>query len=99
MDWLAYIEHLQPIIQEFDNAAALTNDVLIRYFQDGMRPSIRAQMDKRNQELNNWQAGVERAVDGEAKAAKQTPLLAWESNTRCPRGHKPLPNEKKDHED
>lgn len=40
-----------------------------------MKPFIRAQLDKKDRKLDDWQAVVERAMDIMAKAAEQTPLL------------------------
>lgn len=82
MDWSVYLEHLQAVLKEFDVAAAPADDLLIRYFRDGLRPSIRAQMDERDRDLADWQEVIERAVDAEAKAACQAPSLAQESDAR-----------------
>ena len=41
MDWAAHLEHLQTMLKKFDPAAAPTKEVLIYYFCDGLRPSIR----------------------------------------------------------
>ena len=46
MDWAAHLEYLQTVFKKFDPAAAPTEKVLIRYFCDGLRPSIRAQTDE-----------------------------------------------------
>ncbi len=40
LDWAAYLEHLQAVLKEFDFIAAPNEDTLIRYFQEGLRPSI-----------------------------------------------------------
>lgn len=54
---------------------APTDDLLIWYFRDSMRLSIHTQLDKKNCNLDNWQAIVKQAIDVEAKAIWQTPLL------------------------
>lgn len=76
MDWLAHIEHLQFILKKFDDITAPTNNLLIRYFRNGLRSSIYTQLDKRDRDLDDWQAVIERAVDIEAKTAWHTPSLA-----------------------
>lgn len=40
MDLAAYLEHLQTVIKEFDATTAPKKNLLICYFQDGIRPSI-----------------------------------------------------------
>ncbi len=39
-------------MKEFDPTGAPNKTTLIRYFQDGLRPSIRAQLDHRGQDLD-----------------------------------------------
>lgn len=90
MDWAAHLENLQAVLKEFDTVAAPNEDLLIRYFRDGLRPSIRAQLDERDRDLDNWQEVIERAIDAEAKAGRQAPSLARESDARCPRGQRPI---------
>lgn len=52
------MKHLQFIFKEFDNIATPTNDFLIWYFQYGLRPTVRGQLDKRNRNLDDWQVIV-----------------------------------------
>ena len=42
LDWAAHLEHFQAVLREFDSVTAPNNDSLIRYFREGLRPSIRA---------------------------------------------------------
>lgn len=65
-----------------------------------MKPSIYAQMNKKNHVLDDWQVVVERVVDAKAKLAQQAPLLARESNTCYPHGYRLWYNkESKDQKD
>ena len=48
LDWAAHLEHLQAVLREFDSVAAPNKDTMIRYFREGLRPSIRAQLDVRD---------------------------------------------------
>lgn len=59
------------VLKEFNNIAALTDDFLIMYIRNGMRPSIRAQMDKWDYNFVNGQAIIEQDIDAEAKTARQ----------------------------
>ena len=53
LDWAAYLEHLQAVLREFDSVAAPNKDTMIRYFREGLRPSIRAQLDIKDQDLDS----------------------------------------------
>ena len=44
-DWASHLEHLQSILMEFDPAAAPTESTMVRYFEEGLKPSIKAEMD------------------------------------------------------
>ncbi len=90
MDWAAHLEYLKAVLKEFDPVAAPNEDLLIRYFRDGLRPSIRAQLDEWDRDLDNWQEVIERCINAKAKAGRQASLLTKESDSRCPRGHRPL---------
>ena len=83
MDWVAHLEHLQTVFKEFDLAAAPTEEVLICYFCDGLRPSIRAQTDKRGRDLDTWEEVIKKAIDVEAKAARQPQSLMKEIDNCC----------------
>ena len=73
MDWAAHLEHLQAVLREFDSVAAPNEDTMIRYFREGLRPSIRAQLDVRDRELDSWDEVVDKTVDAKAKASLQAP--------------------------
>ena len=61
---------------------------MIRYFREGLRPSIRAQLDARGRELDSWEEAIEKAIDAEAKASLQPPSILREMDQRCPRGNR-----------
>ena len=44
-DWASHLEHLQSILIEFDPLAAPTESTMVRYFEEGLKPSIKAEMD------------------------------------------------------
>lgn len=64
---------MEAFIQEFDPAAPLKEETIIRYFREGLKPSIQGQLDARGQEPNSWEEAVEKTVDVEAKALLQSP--------------------------
>ena len=90
LDWAAHLEHLQAVLREFDSVAAPNDDSLIRYFREGLRPSIRAQLDARGRDLDSWDEVVEKAVDAEAKASLQLYSRTREMDSKCPRGERPV---------
>ena len=69
LDWAAHLEHLQAIFQEFDPAATLNDEIIIRYFREGLRPSIRAQLDARGRELDSWEEVIKKTIDAKAKVS------------------------------
>ena len=69
---------------------------MIRCFLEGLKPSIRAQMDTRGRDLNSWEEAVEKAVNAEAKAMLQSSASTRDIDSRCPRGNRPARKEEKD---
>ena len=53
-DLAAYLEYLQSILIEFDPEYASEKGTMIRYFREGLRPSIKVKMEQRGQELNSF---------------------------------------------
>ena len=43
-DWASHLEHLQLILLEFDPVAAPTEVTMVRYFEEGLKLSIKAEM-------------------------------------------------------
>ena len=52
LDWVAYLKHLQAFFREFDSVAAPNKDTMIRYFRESLQPSIQAQLDIRDRDLD-----------------------------------------------
>lgn len=91
-DWAAHLEYLQSILLEFDDAGAPEEFYLIRFFREGLKPSIRAQMEQRGRELDSWTEIVEKSVDAEAKASLLPTSFLRKIDQRVPRGHRPNSN-------
>ena len=96
LDWAAHLEHLQAVLREFDPEAAPTGRIMIRCFLEGLKPSVRAQMDTQSRDLDSWEEAVEKAVNAEAKAMLQSSASTRDIDSRCPRGNRPAKKEKKD---
>lgn len=54
MNWATHLEHLQIILQEFNVVYAFNKDLMIKYFRDGFRPSIYAQLNEKDKDQKNW---------------------------------------------
>ncbi len=97
LDWAAHLKHLQVVLKEFNPTGAPNKTTLIDYFREGLRPSIRAQLDHQGRDLDAWEEVVEKAGDAKAKANLQPPFYIRKIDSRCPKGHHP--SAKKDKED
>lgn len=62
---------------------------MIRFFREGLKPSIKAQMEQRGRELDSWKELVEKAIDAEAKAGRQPTSFVREIDQRCPWDNRP----------
>ena len=54
-DWASHLEHLQAILIEFDADRAPEEATLIRLFREGLKPSVKAQMEQRGREKDGWE--------------------------------------------
>ena len=88
-DWASHLEHLQSILLEFDTRCAPTEDVLCRYFYEGLRPSIRLWIDEEGRELDGWDSLVKRATRAEAKAKMQA-SVSRDIDQHCHRGNRTM---------
>ena len=70
-NWASYLEYLQSILMKFDPAAAPTESMIVRYFEEGLKPSIKAKMDQDATHLNDFEELVSKAMRAKAKASLQ----------------------------
>ena len=54
------------------------SQIFIRFFCEGLKPSIKAQIEQRGRELDSWDELVEKAIDAEAKARLQPASILCE---------------------
>ena len=45
-DWASHLKYFQSILQKYDPVAAPTEVTMVRYFEEGLKPSIKAEMDQ-----------------------------------------------------
>lgn len=62
------------LLKEFDLIAGSNKNILIWYFWDSFRPSIRAQIDKRKRDFNIWDKAIKKTIDIKGKAIQQPSL-------------------------
>ena len=86
LDWASHLKHLQCILLEFDADGAPGKPTMIRYFREGLKPSVRAEMEQRSRKLDNFEELVQKTVDVEAKAALQPRFATRETDQHYPQG-------------
>ena len=69
---------------------------MIRYFREGLRPSVRAQLDAQGGDLDSWEEAVKKAVNAKAKALLQSFFSTRDMDSRCFRGNRLAKKEEKD---
>ena len=60
---------------------------MIRYFREGLRPSIRVEMQQHGRD--SFEDTIQKAVDAEAKTALRTRSVTREIDQHCPQGTRP----------
>ena len=88
-DQASYLKHLQYILIEFDPVAAPTESTMIRYFEEGLKPSIKAEIDQDASHLDDYEELVAKAVRAEAKAGLRPSSYIRETDHQVPRGNRP----------
>ena len=62
---------------------------MVRYFEEGLKPSIKAEMDQDDSQLIDYEKLVAKAVRAEAKAGLRPSSHVRETNLSCLRGNRP----------
>ena len=84
-----HLEHLQCILIEFDSEWAQEEGIMIWYFWEGLRPSVRIKIDQRGRELDSFKELVKNIVDAETKAALRPHSYARKTDQHYLRGSRP----------
>ena len=61
---------------------------MICYFCEGLKPSIKVEMEQQDQMSIDFEEMVQKAVNAEAKAGLRSSTMVRESDVCCPRGHR-----------
>ena len=89
LDWSAHLEHLQSILLEYDLVETLTKLTIHKYFQEGLKPSILAELEHRDLELKSFNQIVKKAVNAKAKSALRPRSSTEEMDQNCPQSNRP----------
>ena len=65
---------------------------MICYFQEGLKLSIKVEMEQQDRESMDFEEMVQRAVNAEAKAGLRSSAMVRDSDIRCRRDHRPSNN-------
>ena len=62
---------------------------MICYFWEGLKPSIKVEIEQQDRETMDFKEMVQKAVNVEAKAGLRSSAMIQDSDIRCPQGHRP----------
>ena len=65
---------------------------MICYFREGLKPSIKVEIEQQDWEVIDFEEMMQRAVNAEAKAGLRFSAMVRDSDIRCSRGHRPSNN-------
>ena len=89
LDWAAYLEHLQSILLEYDPVGAPTKPTMLRYFRKGLKPSVLAELEYQDLELESFDQMVKKTVDVKTKSALWPCSNTKKIDQNCPRSNRP----------
>ena len=87
-DWASYLQHLQSILSEFDPIRTPNKLTMICYFREGLKPSIKVEMEQQDRESMDFKEMVQRAVNAESKAGLRSSAMVRDSDICYPQGHR-----------
>ena len=89
LDWATHLEYLQSILLEYDLAGAPGELTMLRYFWEGLWPSIRVELEHRDLELESFEQLLKKVVEAEGKASLRPRTTTREMDQHCSRGSRP----------
>lgn len=81
-------------MKKFNSIITSNKNILICYFYNGFRSSIKTQVDKYFQELDIWNKAIKQVINIETKASCQTLSKAYEIYSQYLKGYKSIKNDK-----
>ena len=91
-DWASHLQHFQSILAEFDTVGAPNESTMICYFWEGLKPSIKVEIEQQDRALTSFEEMVQRAVNAEAKIGLRSSIMVRDADSRYLRGHRPSRN-------
>ena len=82
-DWASHLQHLQFILSEFDPIQTLNELTMIGYFREGLKPSIKVEMEQQDRKSINFKEMIQRAVNTEVKAGLKSSIMVRDSDICC----------------
>ena len=68
---------------KYDPVVVPTEITMVKYFKEGLKPSIKAEMDQDDSSLINYEELVAKAVRAEAKAGLRPSSYVQETDLSC----------------
>ena len=65
---------------------------MICYFWEGLKPSIKVEIEQQDRALTSFEEMVQRAVNAEAKIGLRSSIMVRDADSRYLRGHRPSRN-------
>ena len=91
-DWASHLQHLQSILSKFDPIRTLDKLTMICYFREGLKLSIKVEMEQQDREAIDFEEMVQKVVNADAKAGLRSSAMVRDSDIRCPRSQRPSNN-------
>ena len=79
-NWASHFKHFQSILMVFDPVAAPTESTMVRYFEEGLKLSTKAEIDLDTTHLNDYEELITKVVRAEAKAGLWLNFYIREAN-------------------
>ena len=79
-DWASHLEHFQSILTEVDLTTAFTKSRMVRYFEKGLKPSIKAKIDQDATYLENYEELVAKVIRAKAKVGLRPSFYVRKTN-------------------
>ena len=54
LDWVAHLDHLQSILLKYNLVGTLTEPILLKYFREGLKPSVLAELEHGDLKLDGF---------------------------------------------
>ena len=89
-DWASHLQYLQSILSEFDQTP--NELIMICYFREGLKLSIKVEMEQQDQESTNFEEIVQSAANAEVKASLRSSTMVRDLDIRYSRSHRPSYN-------